>query len=213
MASEGNLTAPLLSQTRVKVGTVDLPSTVFQEPLREHLIYEAVCSFMAARRQGSAATKTRGEVRGGGKKPWRQKGIGRARAGSTRSPVWVGGGTTFGPRPRSYDFHLPKRARRVAVRSVLAMKHREGLLTVVDNLALPEGKTKRMVEVIKALQLGRGVLIVVADRDRSVELASRNLPYVKVVTAHGLNVYDLLHYHHLVMTQDAVSRVAERLAR
>ncbi len=209
--SEATLTAPLFSQTRVQIGTVELPAAVFSEPSRRHLMYEAVLAYLAGARRGTASTKTRGEVRGGGRKPWRQKGTGRARVGSIRSPLWVGGGTVFGPKPRSYEVNLPKQARRVALRSALATKFRAGLFMVLDRLALPEPKTKHMVEVLKTLQLGDGALVVLEGRDRALELASRNLKAVKVIAAQALNVHDVLRYRHLVMTQGALAESARRL--
>lgn len=211
--SEAALSTPLFSQARVQVGTVELPAAVFSEPLRRHLLYEAVCAYLAGARRGTASTKTKGEVRGGGRKPWRQKGTGRARVGSIRSPLWVGGGTVFGPKPRSYKINLPKQARRAALRSALATKFRAGFFMVLDRLALPEPKTKHMVEVMKTLQLGDGALVVLEGRDRVVELASRNLKAIKVVPVQALNVHDVLRYRHLVMTQEAVAEAARRLGR
>jgi len=166
----------------------------------------------AGRRAGTAATKEKGEVRGGGKKPWRQKGTGRARAGSIRSPLWVGGGTIFGPHPRSYAYGMPKQARRAALRSMLAQKFREERLTIVDRLELAETKTKAFITLLADLGIDDTVLVVIDEADPRVELAGRNLPHVKVLRAAGLNVYDLLRYHHLVLTKAALAAITERVA-
>jgi len=203
---------PVLSPEREPVGEVELPASITAQPPREHLLYEVVKMQMANRRAGTASTKTRGEVRGGGKKPWRQKGTGRARAGSSRSPLWVGGATIFGPRPRSYTYRLPRSARRTALCAALALKQREGALVVVSAIALPEPKTKRMVEFLTRLELQDSVLIVIPEADASVEKSARNLPWVKVLRSEGLNVYDLLRYRRVLFTQEALQRVSERLA-
>ncbi|MBI3300540.1 MAG: 50S ribosomal protein L4 [Deltaproteobacteria bacterium] len=203
---------PVFSQTRQSVGEIELPASIFAEPLREHLLYEVVKMQLANRRSGTAATKTKGKVRGGGRKPWRQKGTGRARAGSLRSPLWVGGGTIFGPQPRSYSYRLPRRARRTALCSALSLKRQEGHLLVIDRLELPEAKTKRVAELLRQLAVEESVLIVIPEKDERIERAARNLPRVKVLQAEGLNVYDLLHHRYLLLTQKAVDRLAVRLA-
>jgi large subunit ribosomal protein L4 len=167
---------------------------------------------LANRRAGTAATKTRGFVRGGGKKPWKQKGTGRARSGSTRSPLWVGGGTTFGPQPRSYEYRLPKSARRTALRAAIAGKYRDGELFVVNEIELAELKTKRMVEFLARLQMGDSVLVVIPEANEKIEKSARNLPGIKVLRCEGLNVYDLLHYRQVLFTQAALQKVTERLA-
>jgi large subunit ribosomal protein L4 len=202
---------PVLSLKREPVGEMELPAHIASQPPREHLLFEVVKMQMANRRAGTAATKTRGEVRGGGKKPWRQKGTGRARAGSTRSPLWVGGATIFGPQPRSYAYRLPRSARRTALCAALALKQQQGELTVVNDLSLPEPKTKRMVEILSRLGLGESVLVVIAAADANVEKSARNLPTVKVLRSEGLNVYDLLRYRQALFTQQALERVSERL--
>jgi large subunit ribosomal protein L4 len=210
--AEGTVTLPVMSQSRAKVGDVEVPAVVIAGPVREHLLYEAVCSHLASRRSGTAATKTKGFVSGGGKKPWRQKGTGRARAGSSRSPLWAGGGTIFGPRPRDWSYRLPKSARRAALRAALAARHGEGRLLVVDKLELPEAKTKRMVECLHGLGVDEGsVLVVLARHDEAVERATRNLPRAHVRLAAGLGVYDILGHVHLVMTRDALVELAARL--
>jgi large subunit ribosomal protein L4 len=207
------ITVPVLSLDRTKVGELEMPAAVLAGPVREPLLHEMVKSQLASRRAGTAATKTRGLVSGGGKKPWRQKGTGRARAGSIRSPLWAGGGTIFGPRPRTYAHRLPKSARRAALRAALAARHAEGRLVVVDALRLPEAKTKRMVECLRGLGVGDGrALIVLATPDEAVARAARNLPRVKVLLTGGLNVYDVLGHEHLVVTRDALVAIAARLA-
>ena len=210
--AEGMVTLPVVSQSRQKVGEVEVPAVVVAGPVREHLLHAAVQSQLASRRAGSAATKTKGFVSGGGKKPWRQKGTGRARAGSIRSPLWAGGGTIFGPQPRDYSYRMPKTARRAALRAALASRHADGKLLVVDALALPEPKTKQMVECLRGLGLeGATVLIVVAEPDPVLERAARNLPGVKVLPVGGVNVYDVLGHAHLVVNRAALERLAARL--
>jgi large subunit ribosomal protein L4 len=205
------LRLPVLSLERETIGEFELPSYIVGQPIREHLLYEIVKMQMANRRAGTASTKTRGEVRGGGKKPWRQKGTGRARSGSTRSPLWVGGATIFGPRPRSYNYRLPRSARRTALCAALALKQKQGELSIVNELPISEPKTKRMVEVLSRLGLADNVLIVIAQADTNIEKSSRNLPNVKVLRSEGLNVYDLLRYKYTLFTQQALERVSERL--
>jgi large subunit ribosomal protein L4 len=193
-------------------GDITLPG-LFGEKPREHLVYEVVHMQQASRRAGTHATKTRGFVSGGGAKPWRQKGTGRARAGSNRSPIWAGGATVFGPQPRDYGYRVPAKARRVALRSVLADRQRNGALTVVDRIELPEAKTKRVVEMLGALGLTGSVLIVSKDENVALERAARNLKSVKVLRSAGVNVYDVLKHQHVLLTQDAVQALAERLEK
>jgi len=202
---------PVFSPERETVGEVELPEVIAQQPAREHLLFEMVRMQRANRRAGTASTKTRAFVRGGGKKPWRQKGTGRARAGSTRSPIWVGGATIFGPQPRSYAYRLPKSARTTALKAALANKHREGALFVVNDIVLPEMKTKKMIEFLSRLQLQQSVLVVIADANEQIEKATRNIPWAKVLRCEGINVYDLLHYKQVLFTQSAFQKVNERL--
>src|SRR5213594_3080309 len=210
--AEGTVTLAVVSQSRAPVGQVEVPAAVVAGPVREHLLHAAVHSQLAARRAGTAATKTKGLVSGGGKKPWRQKGTGRARAGSIRSPLWAGGGTIFGPQPRDWAYRLPRTARKAALRAALASRHAAGTLLVVDGLSLPEPKTKRMVEWLRGLGLeGASVLIVLAQADAAIQRAAHNLPHVKVLVAEGLNVYDVLGHTHLVLTRAALETVAGRL--
>jgi large subunit ribosomal protein L4 len=188
-----------------------LKEEIFGAKTRSHLLHQAVVMQLANRRAGSAATKTKGFVRGGGKKPWKQKGTGRARSGSTRSPIWVGGGTVFGPTPRDYSYRMPRSARREALLSALSLKHRDGKLIVVDKLQLEAAKTKNMVQALTELKVS-SALIVIAEPDAAVERSARNLPKVKVLRVEGLNVYDLLRYDHLILTERALKLLEERLA-
>jgi large subunit ribosomal protein L4 len=188
-----------------------LNEAIFGAKTRPHLLHQAVVMQLANRRAGSAATKTKGFVSGGGKKPWRQKGTGRARAGSTRSPIWVGGGTTFGPQPRDYSYRLPRTARREALLSALSLKNRDGKIIVVDKFELDEAKTKLMVRALAELKV-QSALVVIPQSDVKIERSARNLPKIKVLRVEGLNVYDLLRYEHLILTEGALKRLEERLA-
>jgi len=189
-----------------------LNDAIFGAKTREHLLHQAVVMQLANRRAGSAATKTKGFVRGGGKKPWKQKGTGRARAGSIRSPIWVGGGTVFGPTPRDYSYRMPRTARREALLSALSVKHRDGKLIVVDKFSLEAAKTKIMVQALAELKV-TSALIVIGGADATIERSARNLPKVKVLRVEGVNVYDLLRYDHLILTEGALKLLEERLAQ
>jgi large subunit ribosomal protein L4 len=211
MASE-TVKVPVVSLNRSPAGDVSVPSELVAGPVREPLLHALVQSQLASRRAGTAATKTRGFVSGGGKKPWRQKGTGRARSGSSRSPVWVGGAIIFGPQPRDYGYRLPKSARRAALCSALAARHADGHLVVVDSITLTEAKTKRMQELLAGLGLGEAnVLVVLAAPDETVQRAARNLAHAKVLVEGGLNVYDVLRYSHLVVTRAALEQLGARL--
>ncbi len=186
---------------------------ILDAPVRRHLLYEVVKMQLANRRRGTASTKTRGEVRGGGRKPWRQKGTGRARQGSIRAPQWVGGGVVFGPKPRDYSYRLPKKARKVALKSALSAKYRDGEILFVDRIELPDHKTKSAVAFLRDLGLeDKKVLLVVEELDFNLDRATRNLPRVKVLKVEGLNVYDLLDHEVVVCTAGALSRIEEALA-
>jgi large subunit ribosomal protein L4 len=189
-----------------------LNEAIFGAKSRAPLLHQAVVMQLANRRAGSAATKTKGFVSGGGKKPWRQKGTGRARSGSIRSPIWVGGGTVFGPTPRDYSYRMPRSARRAALLSALSLKHREGKLIIVDKLELEAAKTRIMVQALAELKV-TSALIVIAQPDAVIERSARNLPQIKVLRADGLNVYDLLRYEHLILTSGALKSLEERLAQ
>ena len=200
----------VVSQQREPMGELALPEKLFSGPVRSHLLYEVVRMQQANRRAGTHSTKTRGAVRGGGAKPWRQKGTGRARAGSSRSPIWVGGATTFGPQPRDYSYRMPASARKAALCSALAAKARDGKLIVVDKLTLEQPKTKLLAKVLEDLEASNA-LIVTASKDESLERAGRNLPNVKVLRVEGTNVYDLLRYDRLVLLRDAIDALQKRL--
>jgi len=188
-----------------------LPEDIFAVKVLPHLLQQVVKMQLSNRRMGSAATKTKGLVRGGGKKPWRQKGTGRARAGSIRSPLWVGGGTVFGPQPRDYTYRLPKKARRAALLSTLTLKQREGKLIVVEKIELGEAKTKLMRRMLADLKV-ESALIVLGESAPDVELATRNLPNAKTLRVDGLNVYDILRHEHLILTAQALQAIEARLA-
>jgi large subunit ribosomal protein L4 len=189
---------------------VDLPENVFSKTANDHLIYEAVVNYRANQRQGTAATKTRAFVRGGGKKPWRQKGTGRARVGSSRSPLWRKGGTVFGPQPRDYSYELPKKAKRSALRAALAGKHASGELVVVSEFEVKEPKTRAAVALLKAFKLDSALLVDLHD-NANLFLAVRNLPRVKAVDVSGLNIYDVLAHKRLVFSRRAFEAVLEKL--
>lgn len=211
MTEQTTVTLPVVSQTRAKVADLEVPSAILAGPVRPHLLHEMVKSQLASRRAGTHSTKTRAFVSGGGKKPWKQKGTGRARAGSSRSPIWAGGAIVFGPQPRDYSYKLPKSARRAAVRSALAARHAEGKLVVVDAIKLEEAKTKRMIEALKGLGIEGSALIVLGGADDAVARAARNLPHVKVIQAVGLNVYDVLGHVNLIFTREGFELVLARL--
>jgi large subunit ribosomal protein L4 len=188
----------------------ELKEEIFGAKTRPHLLHQTVMMQLNKRRAGTAATKSRGWVRGGGKKPWRQKGTGRARAGSIRSPLWVGGGTVFGPQPRDYSFRMPRKARKEALLSALSLKNRDGKIIIVDKLELEEAKTKLMARALAGLKV-TSALIVISQPDEKIERSCRNLPGIKVLRVEGLNVYDLVCYQHLILTEGALKRLEERL--
>lgn len=196
----------------VQVGEIELNDSVFGIEPNEAVMYEFVKMQLANKRQGTSSTKTRGEVRGGGRKPWRQKGTGRARVGSTRNPVWRGGGVAFGPHPRDYSYRLPRKVRRLAMRSALSSKVLDQQIIIVDGFSFEEPRTKTMVESLKALNAGKKTLLVTVDDDINLIKSARNIPGVKPLTADFINVYDVLNCETLLMTKDAVARVEEVFA-
>jgi large subunit ribosomal protein L4 len=189
---------------------IELAEGIFAYPAKDHLIYEAVINYQANQRRGTAATKTRSLVRGGGKKPWRQKGTGRARAGSSRSPLWKKGATTFGPKPKDYSYEIPKKARRNALKSALSLRLKAKRIMVLQEIALAEAKTKAAAAWLKGLNLD-SALIVEGAANRSLFLALRNIPKVKAVDPMRLNVYDVLNHKWLVFSEQALTSVMERL--
>jgi large subunit ribosomal protein L4 len=196
-----------------KVGDLELSDAVFGAEVKEHLIYESVRHYMACRRQGTAATKTRAEVAGSGKKLWRQKGTGRARMGSVRSPLWRHGGTVHGPQPRDYSYRFPRKMQLGALRSALTAKLRDGELKVVKEFALADHRTKTMAGVLKALEAAPTVLLVDNGVDnRNLDLSSRNLPGVTLALTREVTVYDLLKHKHVVLSEEAAKKLSEALA-
>lgn len=193
-------------------GEVELNENIFGVEVNEALVHQAVVMQLANQRLGTHATKTRGLVRGGGRKPWRQKGTGRARSGSTRSPIWVGGGTVFGPQPRSYAFSMPKKQRRLAIKCALSSKVNDQEIFVVDSINFEQPKTKNVVKMLSDFNAEGKALIITADAIENVERSANNIPGVKVITSMGLNVYDLLHHTKIFVAQDAISRIEEVLA-
>jgi large subunit ribosomal protein L4 len=204
------ITLPVVTQTKEPAGEITLPAGMFDGPIRRHLLYETVKMQRANRRSGTAATKTRGSVSGGGKKPWRQKGTGRARAGSIRSPLWVGGATVFGPQPRDYSYRLPASARKAALRCAVALKARSGELVVLDRIEVEPAKTKTVLKILGDLGISNALIVVEAEDER-LERAARNLPHVKVLRVEGANVYDILRYRHLVVTRRAIDALCGRV--
>ncbi|EEU20639.1 50S ribosomal protein L4 [Lactobacillus mulieris] len=200
----------LIDQTGKDAGEVTLNDNVFGIEPNENVVFDAVIRQRAGMRQGTHATKNRSAVRGGGKKPWRQKGTGRARQGSIRAPQWRGGGTVFGPTPRSYAYSLPRKVRRLAIKSVLSQKLQDNNLIILDQLSLDAPKTKEFKAVLGNLNVDSKVLVV--SDNENVQLSARNLENVKVVPVNGLNVVDAVNYDKLILTQDAVKRIEEVLA-
>ncbi len=195
-----------------KAGTVDLSATVFEAPVKPDLFHAEVRRQLARRRAGTHSTKNRSAVSGGGAKPWRQKGTGRARQGTIRAPQWSGGGAVFGPVPRSYEHSLPKKVRRAALRGALSLRLQEQAITVVDSLEIGEFKTRKVAEILGALSLADERVLIVADRpDVHLERSARNLPRVSVLRVDGLNVYDVLRHDKLLLTRDAVNAIERRL--
>jgi large subunit ribosomal protein L4 len=192
-----------------KVGKARLDEGIFGANVNEALIHEAVMMQRASMRQGTVATKTRGVVRGGGRKPWRQKGTGRARHGSIRSPIWKGGGTVFGPQPRNYSYAFPKKKYRAALRGALTAKYQKGEIILLDQFQVAEPKTKSFVETLKNLGLSKKILIVVDEISKDLELSSRNVQTVRLVSTRALNVYDLISYSRLIVTQQALTDINE----
>ena len=195
-----------------KVGTLDLADAVFAAPVNEALLYEAVRHHLAGTRRGTASTKTRHEVAGAGKKLWKQKGTGRARVGSIRSPLWRHGGTTHGPQPHSYAYKLPRKMQLGALKSALSAKLRDGELRVVNEFALSEVKTKAMRQALNSLDAPRTVLLVDNGDNQNLHLSSRNLEGVKLVASRDVNVYDLLGHQHVLLSEAAARKLSEALA-
>ena len=191
-----------------EVGTLELNDAVFAAPINEHLVHMAVVQQLANKRQGTQSAKTRSEVSGGGKKPWRQKGTGHARQGSTRAPQWTGGGVVFAPKPRDYSFKLNKKEKRAALKSALTSRVVENKIIVLDAFNMDEIKTKKFKAVMDALKVSKALVVVGGD-NKNVVLSARNIPSVKTASTATINVYDILKYDTLVITQDAVATITE----
>lgn len=198
------------SKAKKKVSEIDLDARIFDSDVKDHLVHDVVRMQMARKRSGSASTRTRSMIRGGGAKPWRQKGTGRARAGTNRSPLWRGGGVVFGPSPREYDLAIPKKVRKGALRSALSLRNKEGKLWVLKDLNFKEIKTKSFVQFMDAFGFD-DALFVLDKENITVERSARNIPGVKVLRVEGLNVYDILSHEHLVFVEGAIQRVQEVL--
>ena len=192
-----------------KVSDLELNEAVFGIKPNEKIVHSVLVNYLANQRQGTANTKTRAEVSGGGRKPWRQKGTGRARQGSIRAPQWIKGGIALGPKPRSYTYKVNKKERQLAIRSLLSSKVLENELTVVEKLEMKEAKTKEMVKTLSNLKIEGKTLIIVADKNENVYLSSRNIEGVKAITLNMINVYDLLNYNKLVLPLDTVKKLEE----
>ncbi len=190
------------------VGSAVVDADIFESPIKEHLLHAVVRWQLANRRSGTASTKSRGEVSGGGRKPWKQKHLGRARQGSIRSPQWRKGGIVFGPRPRDWSYDIPKKVRRQALKGALSIKHRDGKLIIIRELKLPEVSTKNVVEFIKRFGLDKA-LILINDKNENLMRSARNLKNLKILHIDGLNVYDLLRFDFLVISEDSLPRLQE----
>ncbi|MGA1861783.1 50S ribosomal protein L4 [Deferribacter thermophilus] len=201
----------VLNQENKKVKEVNVEDSILNYPVKPWLMHEVVVMQLACRRAGTHSTKTRGEVRGGGRKPWRQKGTGRARVGSIRSPLWVGGGTIFGPKPRDYSYKMPKKKVKNALKSALRAKLEDNSLKIIDSLKVENGKTKEAVAILKNFEADRKVLVVYNALDEKVIRAFRNIPYVKLLNVKGLNVYDLINARTILMLEDCLPRITEVL--
>ncbi len=200
----------VVNSSAEKVGEVELNEALFNVEVKTSILHEVVCMQRANRRSGNACTKSRGQVRGGGAKPWRQKGTGRARAGSRTSPIWRGGGVTFGPKTRDYSYQLPKKVRRLALKMAISARNSEGNMVVVDDLNLPEIKTKDFVQVMKNFEF-KDCLIVTAGENSVVAKSARNAVGYKVLPVAGVNVYDILKHSKLMLVQGSIAQLEERL--
>jgi large subunit ribosomal protein L4 len=200
----------LYNLEKKKVGTLELQDHIFTALVKPHLFYEVTKWQLAKRRRGTASTKERSAVRGGGRKPWRQKGTGRARAGTSRSPLWRGGGTIFGPHPRDYGYTLPKKVRMAALRSALSLRYQEGKFLLLEDFPSSEVKTKSFVKAMEGLGI-KNALIVTEGERLNLERSARNVPWVKVLRHNGLNVFDILKYEYLIILKPAIEKIEERL--
>ncbi len=191
-----------------EVGSIDLNDDIFAVEVNEHVMHQAVVQYLANQRQGTQSALTRAEVRGGGRKPWRQKGTGRARQGSIRAPQWTGGGVVFAPKPRDYSFKLNKKVKRLALKSALTTKVNEGSFVVIDELSFKEAKTKEFAAVLKNVNVNKA-LVVVEDGNKNAVLSARNIPTVKTASVNTINVYDIIKFDSMVVTKAAVEKMQE----
>ena len=198
----------LLNMEGNKVGDIELADSIFAVEVNESVMHDVVLNYLANQRQGTASTKTRSEVRGGGKKPWKQKGTGRARQGSIRAPQWIKGGIALGPKPRSFKYTLNKKVKRLALKSALTSKVNENSIVVLDSLNFDEIKTKNMAKVLENIKVSKA-LVVISDKNLNVEASARNIPNVKTSLVNTINTYDILKYDTLVVTKDAVAKIEE----
>ncbi len=198
----------VINMSGSEVGSIELNDAIFGIEANEHVMHLAVVQYLANQRQGTQSTKTRAEVRGGGRKPWRQKGTGRARQGSIRSPQWVGGGVVFAPKPRDYSFKMNKKVKRLALQSALSTKVQDKQVIVLEDLTLANVKTKEMAKVLENIKCGKA-LIVMDGVNKNVMLSARNIPDVKTASVNTINVHDILKYNTLVMTKEAVAKIEE----
>lgn len=202
------ITVKVLNMSGSEVGSVELNENIFGVEVNEHVMHQAVVQYLANQRQGTKSAKTRAEVRGGGRKPWRQKGTGRARQGSIRSPQWTGGGVVFAPKPRDFSFKLNKKVKRLALKSALTTKVNNEKFVVVDEIKLNEIKTKEMKKVLDSLNVNKG-LVVLEENNKNVLLSTRNIPNVKTAGVNTINVYDILKYESFVVTKEALAKIEE----
>lgn len=198
----------LINKENNSIGKADLPDDIFGVEVNKALLFEAVHNHLANKRQGTAATKTKGLVSGGGRKPYRQKGTGRARAGSNRSPIWRGGGTIFGPQPRDYSYRMPKKARWQALSAALAAKLADNEVVVIDELSITQPKTREVKSLLQKLGLSN-VLIIIPEKNEKLELAARNIPGVKVARVSELHIYSVLSHDRLLISKDAIEKMKE----
>lgn len=199
----------VLNMNGQQVGEVELMDSIFAVEIKENLVHSAVLAYLANRRQGTQSAKTRAEVRGGGRKPWKQKGTGRARQGSIRSPQWTGGGVVFAPKPRDYSFKLNKKERRIALKSALTSRVNECKFIVLDELAFAEIKTKAMKNVVDALNLKKALIVTEGESSKNVMLSAGNIQGIKTAAVNNINVYDILKYDTFVVTKEALAKIEE----
>lgn len=203
---------PVYNLNAEQVGEIELNDNIFGVDINIHAMHQAVVNYLANQRQGTHSTKTRGEVRGGGRKPWRQKGTGRARQGSIRAPQWIKGGVVFGPKPRDYSYKLPKKIKRLALKSALSSKVKDNDIIVLEDLKLPQPKTKEIVKLLKNFNVEKKALIVVPEKDEIVERSARNIPGVKTMIANNINTYEILKHNKFIVTKDAILKIEEVFA-